>query len=303
MALVQYLFEGGSEGATVTNANSGSSAASVSGGTHVFAAAMKAHGSFGFSATNASGSGTFRRYPFSGGATPTTFQFSGVVTLPVQAPLQNTSIVNLPNASGSPRLAVAVTPAGKLRITDVGAAHGADLADITWGAKYRITIQAVGGSATASQVTAHVYSGATSWGTAVGTSLNVNNWNMSTDTVVGADVGVVGSPGAIVLTAGWDDVQLNDGAGGEIGDITTLLDTPVVTLGLATNPSTVGGSNGSQVVTWPAVPGANSYEAWIASGALPTQGDFTLVATGVTSPYTFTGLTAGEWAYGIKAKV
>lgn len=302
MALVQYLFEGGSEGATVNNANSGSSASSVNGGTHVFAAAAKAHGALGFRMTNASGAGTFRRYPFAGGATTTVFQFSGVVTLPAQAPLQNASIVSLPNSSGSARLAVAITPNSKLVITDVGSAHYVNLADITWGAKYRITIEAVGGSPTASQVTAHVYSGTTSWDTVIGTPLSANNWNMSTDNIVGVDVGVVSSPGAIALTAGWDDVQLNDGAGSEIGDIVEQLATPVVTLGAATNPSTVGGADGSQVVTWAAVPSASSYEAWIANGASPAQGDFTLVATGVTSPYTFTGLTAGERAYGIKAK-
>ena len=302
MALVQYLFEGGSEGATVNNANSGSSASSVNGGTHVFAAAAKAHGALGFGMTNASGAGTFRRYPFAGGVTPTVFQFSGVVTLPAQAPLQNASIVSLPNSSGSARLAVAITPNSKLVITDVGSAHYVNLADITWGAKYRITIEAVGGSTTASQVTAHVYSGTTSWDTPIGTPLSANNWNMSTDNIIGVDVGVVSSPGAIALMAGWDDVQLNDGAGSEIGDIVEQLVTPVVTLGAATNPSTVGGVDGSQVVTWAAVPGASSYEAWIANGASPAQGDFTLVATGVTSPYTFTGLTAGERAYGIKAK-
>lgn len=302
MALVQYLFEGGSEGATVTNANSGSSAASVAGGTHVYAAAAKAHGVLGFRMTNASGAGTFRRYPFSGGATPTTFQFSGVVTLPDQAPLQNATVCAFPNSAGTPRLSVSITPNSKLRILDVGSSHSVDLADVTWGAKYRITIEAVGGSTTSSQVTAHVYSGTTSWDTPIGTPLSANNWNMSTDNIIGVDVGIASSPGAIVLTAGWDDVQLNDGAGSEIGDIVEQLATPVVTLGAAINPSTVGGVDGSQAVTWAAVSGANSYEAWIAAGASPAQGDFTLVATGVTSPYTFTGLTAGEWAYGIKAK-
>lgn len=303
MTLVKYQFEGGSEGAAATNANSGSSASSVASGTHVFAAAAKAHGNLGFQMTNASGSGTFRRYPFSGGATPTTFQFSGVVTLPAQAPLQNTNICSFANSAGTTRLGVAMTPDGKLRINDVGAAHVAYLADITWGAKYRITIEAVGGSTTSSQVNVHVYSGTNSWSAPIGTPLSVANWNMSTDSIVGVDIGMASSPGAIVLTVGWDDVQLNDGAGGEIGDIVDQLATPVVTLGAATNPSTVSGSDGSQVVTWATVPGASSYEAWIASGASPAQGDFTRVATGVTSPYTFTGLTAGEWSYGIKAKV
>jgi len=68
------------------------------------------------------------------------------------------------------------------------------------------------------------------------------------------------------------------------------------------NPTTIGGTNGKQTVTWSAVANAASYEAWIAHSTSPAQGDFTLVATGVTSPYQFTGLPAGTHAYGVKAK-
>lgn len=300
MALVQYLFEGGSEGATVNNANSGSSASSVAGGTHIFAAAAKAHGALGFRMTNASGAGTFRRYPFASSATATTFQFSGVVTLPNQAPLQNTSLVGFPNSGGSWRLYIAVNPSGNITIEDVGVAHTATLlTGATWGAKYRITVEAVGGSTTASQVTARLYSGTTSWTTEVGNAVNVNNWNMSTDNLIGADIGIISSPGAIVLTAGWDDVQLNNGAGSRIGDIAEQLATPVVTLGATTNPSTVGGSDGSQVVTWAAVPGAHHYEAGIASGDV-TSG-FTVVNSNATSPYTYTGLAAGTYTVAVRA--
>jgi hypothetical protein len=56
------------------------------------------------------------------------------------------------------------------------------------------------------------------------------------------------------------------------------------------------------VVTWRAVTDAVSYEAWQAAGSSPAQGDFVRVATGVTSPYEFTGLSAGTYSYGIKAK-
>ncbi len=305
MALVQYLFEGGSEGATVTNANSGSSAASVEGGTHVFAATAKAHGSFGFNATNVAGSGSFRRFPFAGGATTTVFQFSGVITMPSQAPLLDTPVCRFVEAAGGGRLVIGVNAAGNIVVGDYQSTHYVTIAGMTvvWGQKYRITCEVVGGSTTSSQVSVHVYSGTTSWSAPIGTPLSVSNWNLSTSSLIGVDIGVGSSPGAIALTIGWDDLQLNNGAGSEIGDITATLATPVVTLGAVTNPSTVGGSNGSQVVTWAAVPGASSYEAWIASGASPAQGDFTRVATGVTSPYTFTGLTAGERSYGIKAKV
>lgn len=79
------------------------------------------------------------------------------------------------------------------------------------------------------------------------------------------------------------------------------LSTPVVTLGAETIPSSTGG-DGTQVITWPAVSGAASYEAWIANKLSPDQADFTLRAAGVTSPYTFTGLSAGPHAFGVKAK-
>lgn len=85
-------------------------------------------------------------------------------------------------------------------------------------------------------------------------------------------------------------------------DVTSQLTTPTVTVGTITNPSTIGGSNGTTVVSWPAVSGATSYDAYIATGSTPAQGDFTLVASGVTSPYTYTGLTAGTKSFGIRAK-
>jgi hypothetical protein len=60
------------------------------------------------------------------------------------------------------------------------------------------------------------------------------------------------------------------------------------------------------VVTWSAVSGATSYEAWITKNdpndPNPLQADFTLVATGVSSPYTFVGLSQANYDYGIKAK-
>ena len=85
-------------------------------------------------------------------------------------------------------------------------------------------------------------------------------------------------------------------------DVTAPLDTPTVTLGTVTNPTTIGGSNGTAAVSWPAVSNATSYDAYLAAGSSPAQGDFTLVASGVTSPYTFTGLDAGAKAFGIKAR-
>ena len=86
-------------------------------------------------------------------------------------------------------------------------------------------------------------------------------------------------------------------------DVSVQLDTPAVSLGATTDPSTIGGADGSAVVSWSAVSNATSYDAYIAAGSSPAQGDFTLVASGVTSPYTFTGLSAGTASFGIRAKV
>lgn len=87
-----------------------------------------------------------------------------------------------------------------------------------------------------------------------------------------------------------------------IGPEVTVLPTPVVTAGATTKPTTVGGSDGTQVVTWPAVAGASSYDSYRAAGPSAAQEDYVLVQAGVTSPYTFTGQSRGAYLYGIKAK-
>lgn len=101
-----------------------------------------------------------------------------------------------------------------------------------------------------------------------------------------------------------DSVGLKTGADAVWGawPFTTPLATPTVTLGAKTTTSTVGGTDGTQIVTWATVPNAASYEALIANTATPSPSDFTVIATGVTSPYKFTGLAAGTHSYGIRAK-
>jgi len=78
------------------------------------------------------------------------------------------------------------------------------------------------------------------------------------------------------------------------------LDTPVVTVSETSNPTTVGGTNGSVTVTWPAVSGAATYEAGRAAGINQTTG-FTITSSAATSPYTFTGLAAGPYTLAIRA--
>lgn len=100
-----------------------------------------------------------------------------------------------------------------------------------------------------------------------------------------------------------DDFYVNTAATGMPGAFTVPLGQPTVTLsGSATVPSAPGANDATQTVAWGPVSGASSYEAWRATGTATQQSDFTLVATNVTSPYTFTGLGAGTYSYGIKPK-
>lgn len=97
-----------------------------------------------------------------------------------------------------------------------------------------------------------------------------------------------------------DTVRAGGIASGWIGPIATALDTPVLTVTENNKPSAPGAADGSVKVTWPAVPGAHHYEAGIAVGDVTTG--YTVVSTTATSPYTFTGLTAGEKTVAIRAK-
>jgi hypothetical protein len=78
------------------------------------------------------------------------------------------------------------------------------------------------------------------------------------------------------------------------------LDTPVVTVTEENPPTTPGGTDGSIKVTWPAISGADHYQAGRAAGHDITGG-FTIVSSTATSPYTFTGLGAGNYTVAIRA--
>lgn len=92
----------------------------------------------------------------------------------------------------------------------------------------------------------------------------------------------------------WIDVEI------DTGSEPVPLDTPVVTVTTEVDPSTPGGTDGSITVTWPAVPNADHYEAGIADGHGQTSG-FTVTSTSAVSPYTFTGLDAGDYTVAIRA--
>ena len=77
------------------------------------------------------------------------------------------------------------------------------------------------------------------------------------------------------------------------------LATPVVTM-TTTPPSSVGASDGTATLTWPAVSGADHYEAALATGTVTT--DFVADDTNATSPKTYTGLSDGPYSGAVRAK-
>lgn len=119
------------------------------------------------------------------------------------------------------------------------------------------------------------------------------------------------APGLLYEFPGWEAITVNPAHTTEAqakayfadAPVTAVpLSTPVVTVTGSKDPTTVNGTDGEATVTWPAVSGATSYEAWRSTVNNPGQSDFVLVAEGVTSPYKFVGLGATQHALGIKAK-
>ena len=86
----------------------------------------------------------------------------------------------------------------------------------------------------------------------------------------------------------------------QVGEATTPLQTPVVTLVGQAAPSTAGATDGTITVSWPAVPNATRYEVGIASGHGATSG-FTQVAADATSPHVVTGRSAGDFTVAVRA--
>src|SRR5690606_4918345 len=106
--------------------------------------------------------------------------------------------------------------------TDISAA-------LSPGTKVRVTLQVEGGSSTTGHVIAKVYAGTGSWTTQIGETFESSAFNTGTEQVGGIDLGAINAlPG--VYTIGWDDIQFNDGAGPEIGDIVEALPSPIISV-------------------------------------------------------------------------
>lgn len=224
MALSQFPLDAGPEGASATNANSGSSASSLGGGTTVYAASAAAQGPFGIAITNVASSQTYRRWPFA--AATKIGQVSFVYThLTPGVTLDFAAIVN---AAGNRRLSARVTDTGIIRMVDTsGTAFnlvGAGV--ISAGTKVRIAFEFTGGSTTASSVTAQAYiqSVPGKWDSAVGSAVSTTTANLSVDDLVGFEFGVMTAVASVQVVRG-DSIQLNNGTGSRIPDYSPAITT------------------------------------------------------------------------------
>ncbi|MGJ4843903.1 hypothetical protein [Leifsonia sp. Le1] len=301
MTLRQILFDGQTNGATATSAlltgNTGYSVTSPS--TATFSTADGLRSSTGLR-VNVSTATAIIRYDLT--ADNDTAAFSLVFTMPTGAPSAFANFFSVRTAAGR-AASLGISTNGKLFVTD-GAASGGTVTyvtptagTLTYGGQYRIELRLHGNSTTAGTISAAVYDPTGT--TAISTMTPVTNANLLTGSLHQIEIG---NSGPTAISFGIDDIQMDDGRTTEIGPILVALSTPTVTFGTTTNPSTAGGTDGSQVVTWGAVTNATSYDAYKATKASPAQSDFTLVSSGVTSPYTFTGLGAGTYSFGIMAK-
>lgn len=202
-------------------------------------------------------------------------------------------------AGASSRASIDFRPTGKLRVNMVGGAAYDTSASYPLNDWVRVELEVWKGTTTTNgRIKGAMYLGSS---TTPIESWDVTTANTGTDDFVMARYGSYSASTTSTSPIWIDAVAFDDAANGFIGPYAVTLATPVVTLEAKTDASTVGGK-GTQIASWPAVPGAVSYEAWLADGTAPAQGDFVRVAQGVTSPYQFTNVGVGTHAYGIKAK-
>lgn len=294
-----FGFESGSNGDDLTAGNSGGDFIVATGGTAKISTAHKAHGTRSalFTGTTASGALYLSK------SIASTDDIAARVyvywdTLPTSTVRSLLIFLN-----GSSQLAnLEVNAAGNLGIRDDSNANiWTSDAAMTTGQWYRIEF-AIHRDPTSGTARAAIYLGDGTDPVTDGDSGVLTGQNTGSASVTRLRVGAETSTSTDTMVVYMDDWDYDPATSDLIGPYTVVLATPDVTLGTTTNVSSIGADDGKQEVTWDAITGATSYEAWIADGDTPTQEDFTQVETDVTSPYTFTGLTPGVHSYGIKAK-
>ncbi|MDR6613600.1 hypothetical protein [Leifsonia sp. 1010] len=302
MTLKQVLWDGQTNGATATSAlltgNSGYTVTAPS--TITFSTADGMRGTTGLR-VNVGTATAIVRYDMN--ADNDIAAFSLVFTMPASAPGAFAQFFSVRTGSGR-AASLGISTNGRLYVADAGASGGTityvtpTAGTLAYGSQYRVELRLQGNSTTAGKINCAVYS-PSSTSSAIATMTPVTNANLTAATLHQVEIG---NSGPTAISVGLEDLQMDDGRTTEIGPVLVPLAAPSVTAGTTTNPSATGATDGSQVVLWAAVANAASYDAYKATNTSPAQSDFALVASNVTSPYTFTGLGAGPYAFGIMAK-
>lgn len=221
-----------------------------------------------------------------------------VITTPATWPTGTTPIISPSNDLGACFNIAYGGTSGQLQIQPPGGSWTTLATGLTTNTKYRITIRMNAADLAASSGTCivKVYSYASgAYNTAVG-----SGYTSTTATFARRFAGfMIGPNVATATTLGVSDIQWDIGTTTEIGDWEVPLAAPSISVS-HTDPSTIGGSNGTATVTWGAVAGAHHYESCLVEGTV-TSG-FTADDTAATSPKVYTGLDAGVYTIAVRTK-
>lgn len=211
MANKIFRFEGVNQ-SDPSAANAGLSLINRAGGVVKFDIAAKVNGVTGLRFTSSvTGSYTIGRGVSNNSNNQHAFRGSFYIPTAPSADLRFGYIRN--SVNDSQVVGFIVTPLGELNIYATGSLLIGKLANISFGTWYDLSLVMVGGSTTAGQVTAKLYSTAT--GAQVGSTLSSTTANLTTNTINGVELGIVSANAN--ATVYWDDVQIDDGRTTEIG--------------------------------------------------------------------------------------
>lgn len=300
--LKQFLFEEGPDDADLTTANTGAALIVKNGGTAKFSTATKSSGSFGGRWVMSAGN-CISRYELN--AANARMGFSGVVTMPAGSgtvgstvpfavldsagaavftlDIRNTALLQVAN--------MVPTVGETYRLTTDGSTGAENQITVQGGSKYKLEVVAKTG-ATTGTLDVKLF---TEKGTVPVGYFTRSGINMGTTDFKYVHVGLQ-SGGASGFDCGWDNLQLDDGATVAPAPLADALPAPVVTL-VPTNP-TVAGGTGTVVATWPAVPGAATYQSCIVPGNVATG--FVSTREDPTRTRTFT-VPAGQHTVAVRA--
>lgn len=286
------------DGTAATTANLGAAAAATSGGVTQWEADDAKHGENGvwINQTGTSGSVT-NRFALPSNAKVYAFNIENFRT-PPSNPAANRTICGIRHSGGvvgsiqwgsTGNLFFAPTTG----TNQVIAAAGVLAANTKYIVKILITVHPTTAASGSIAIKVYPVGSSTPTATLAPTTVNLGTVDMTHIEMGGSSV--VGS-------FGYWRVQAEAGRTTELPEYVpeVALDTPVVTITDSNDPSTIGGTDGSITISWPAVSGAHHYEAAIADGTV-TSG-FTASDTAATSPKTFSGLDAGPYTVAVRAK-